>query len=259
LALWSVLQSFVIAFGRANYGEDVPASRYTEIFSVLIIASLFATVLLGEMWQNERFPKWNGLVLPFVFAGVIFFGICQMSQIVVDNLLVPTRLMNLVAEERVATFMATGNEADFFERPTVPPNPQGALIVLRDVKLQTILPVTCLPPAVARSADPLTSASQFLLRHSMAILSCGLILFTGLCGLGLARGSMDLTLKNPAAILALLAGVVAIVFVWSKHSVTRESVEYELQQQLAANFKAANNFSRAAIHERKAGELKPSK
>jgi hypothetical protein len=77
----------------------------------------------------------------------------------------------LVAEERVAAFMAPGKETDFFERPTVRPNPQGAMIVLRDVRLQTILPVTCLPPAVAPSADPLTSVSQCLLRHSIVILS----------------------------------------------------------------------------------------
>jgi hypothetical protein len=259
LALWSVLQSIVIAFGRANYGEGFPASRYMEVFSVWVVASLFATVLLGELWQNDRFPKWSGLVLPLAFAGVIFFGLCQMSQIVTDKLLVSTRLMNLVAEERVAKFMATGNEGDFFERPTVRPNPQGALIVLRDPKLQTILPVACLPPTAAPAAGRLTSASQLMLRHSIAILSCGLILFTGLCGLGLARENMDLTMRNPAGIFALVAGVAALGFVWTQHSLTRDSVECALQKQLAADLKAAKNFSRAAIHEHKAEELKPVK
>ena len=259
LALWSALQSVVIAFGRANYGEDVPASRYMDVFSVLVIASLFATVLLGESWQRDRFPNWNAMLLPLIFAGVIFFGLGRISQIVVDNLLVPTRQMNLVAEERVATFMTTGDERDFFENPTLRPNPKAALSVLQDAKLQTILPVACFPPAASPAIGWLTAASQWLLRHSIAIFSCGLILFAGLCGCGLARGTMDLNVKNPAGILALLAGLAALGFVWEKRALQRASIEYGMQQQLAADFKSAGNFKRAAIHEHKAEELKPVK
>ncbi len=181
-----------------------------------------------------------------------------MSQIVVDNLLVSTRQMNLVAEERVAKFMTTGDERDFFESPTVCSNPETALSVLSDAKLQTVLPIACLPPAAAHANGRLTPASQFLLRHSIAILSCGLILFTGLCGFGLALGNMDLTVRNPVVILALLAGLVALGFVWSQHSLTRDSVEYALQKQLAADFRADGNFGRAAIHKQKAEQLKPA-
>jgi hypothetical protein len=257
LALWSVLQSVVIAFGRANYGDIIPASRYMEVFSVLVIASLFATVLLGELWQHDLFPNCHEMLLPLIFAGVIFFGLCQISQIVVENLLLPTRQMNLVAEERVATFMTTGDERDFFESPTVRPNPKTALSVLRDAKLQPILPVACLPPASSPATGRLTAASQWLLRHSIAILSCGLILFVGLCGCGLARGTMGLTVRNPAGILTLLAGLAALGFVWEKHSLRRETVEYGMQQQLAGYFKSTNNLKRAATHEHRAEELKP--
>ena len=182
-----------------------------------------------------------------------------MSQIVVDNLLVPTRQMNLVAEERVTTFMTTGDERDFFESPTVRPNPKTALSVLQDAKLQTILPVACLPPSASAANGRLTTVSQWLLRHSIVILSCGLILFVGLCGCGLARGTMGLNVKNPAGILALLTGLAALGFVWEKRSLRRESVEYLMQQQLAADFKSAGNFNRAAIHARKAEELKSIK
>jgi hypothetical protein len=257
LALWSVLQSIVIAFGRANYGEEVPASRYMDVFGIFVIAGLFATVLLGEIWWRDRFPKWGGMLPPLVFAGVIFFGLGQISQIVVEDLLVPTRLMNLVAEERVATFMVAGDERAFFENPTVRPNPDTALGVLRDAKLQTILPVACLPLAASPAAGRLAPAAQWLLRHSIAILSGGLILLAGLCAGGLARGTMGLSVRNPMAILALLAGLTALGFVWSKHSIHRESVEYGMQQQLAGYFKSANNLKRAATHEHKAEELKP--
>jgi hypothetical protein len=259
LALWSALQSVVIAFGRANYGEDVPASRYMDVFSIFVIASLFATVLLGELWYRDLFPNCNEMLLPLIFAGVIFFGLCRMSQIVVDNLLVPTRQMNLVAEERVTTFMTTGDDRDFFESPTVRPNPETALSVLKNAKLQTILPVACFPPAASPATGWLTTVSQWLLRHSIVILSCGLILFVGLCGCGLARGSTALNVKNPARILALLAGLAALGFVWEKRSLQRESVEYGMQKQLAADFKSVGNFNRAAIHEHKAEALKPIK
>jgi hypothetical protein len=257
LALWSVIQSTVLAFGRANYGEGIPASRYTEVFSVLLMASLFATVLLGEQWHN-RFPKWNGLLLPLVFAGVIFWGLQQMSDIVVDNLLLPTRIMNVVAEERTATFMATGNEKDLLERPTIGPKPEVALEVFRNKDLQPILPVSCIPPG-AGHAGWLTTASAWLLRHAIVMVAGGLILFIGLCGFGLARGTMDLTLKKPEGIVALVAGLAALSFVWSKQSLQRESVEFGIQQQLAADFKSAGSLGRAAYHAQKADELKAVK
>jgi hypothetical protein len=255
LALWSALQSVVIAFGRANYGEDVPASRYMDVFSIFVIASLFATVLLGELWRSKLFPNCSEMLLPLIFAGVIFFGLGRISQVVVDNLLVPTRQMNLVAEERIATFMTTGDERDFFESPTVRPNPKTALSVLQDTKLQTILPVACLPPSSSPATGWLMTASRWLLGHSIAILSCGLILFVGLYGYGSARGSLGLTGKNPVELFVFAGLLVALAFVWSERLSQRESVEYGMQQQLADYFKSTGSLKRAATHEHRAREL----
>jgi hypothetical protein len=256
LALWSVLQSVAVAYGRANYVEVVPASRYMDLFSVLVIASLFATVLLGQMWERGRVPGFNGTWLPLIFAGVMFFGLCRISQTVVEDVLVVTREWNLIAEERVQTFMATGKEQDLFEQPTVQPDPKVTLGVLRDPNLRAILPAACFPPASSPAPGRFTPASQWLLRHSIMILSCGLILFAGLCGLGLARGNTGLMDGNPARILALLACLAALGFVWSQRSLQRQSVERDLQQQLAAYFKSAGKPDRAAIHQHKADELK---
>jgi len=255
LALWSGLQSAALAFGRANYGEGIPASRYMDELNFLVIASLFATVLLLQSWAGSRFPGWAATLLPLVFVGVIFSGLCRISQIVVDNLLAPTRMMNLVAEERVATFMASGDERDLFERPTVRPDPKMTLGVLRNAKLQTILPAACLPPAYPPVTGRLAALSLWLLRNSVAILSSGLVLFAGLCGYGLARGALGLARANPAGIIALLASLAALGFVWSKRSLQRESVEYTLQRELAAHFKSADNLKRATIHEQKADAL----
>jgi hypothetical protein len=254
--LWGVLQSAGLAYGRANYGEVIPASRYMDVLNVFVIASLFTTVLLSQLWIRGQFSKWAVTLLPLVFAGVIFFGLCRISQIVVDNLLIPTRIMNLAVEERIATFMTSGDERDLLEPPTVRPDPQVTLQVLRNAKLQAILPAVCLPPAFPPVTGRFAAVSQWLLRNSMAILSCGLVLFVSLCGYGLARGALGLTRANPAGIAALLAGLAALGFVWSKRSLQRETVEYELQRELAAYFKSVDNFKRAAIHEHKADALK---
>lgn len=254
--LWGGLQSAGLAYGRANYGEVIPASRYMDVLNVFVIASLFTTVLLSQLWIRGQFSKWAVMLLPLVFAGVIFFGLCRISQIVVENLLLPTRMMNLAAEERVETFWATGEPRDFFEPPTVRPSPEVALGVLRNTKLQTIMPAVCLPPGSPQITGRFAAISQWLLRNSRAILSCGLVLFVGLCGCGLARGSMSLSRGNPAGIIVLLAGLAALGFVWSKRSLQRESVEYSLQRKLAAHFKSVDNFKRAAIHEHKTDALK---
>jgi hypothetical protein len=254
--LWGVLQSAGLAYGRANYGEVIPASRYMDVLNVFVIASLFTTVLLSQLWIRGQFSKWAVTLLPLVFAGVIFFGLCRISQIVVENLLLPTRMMDLAAEERVETFWATGEPRDFFEPPTVRPSPEVALGVLRNAKLQTIMPAVCLPPGSPQITGRFAAIAQWLLRNSMAILSSGLVLFAGLCGYGLARGTLGLARANPAGIIALLASLAALGFVWSKRSLQRESVEYTLQRELAAHFKSVDNFKRAAIHEHKADALK---
>jgi hypothetical protein len=259
LALWSLLDSALVAFGRADYGEIIPSSRYTEIFGLLLIASLFATILLGEQWRQSRVLSWTGRLLPLVFAGIIFWGIARMSNLVVDNLLVPTRIMNLIAEERVATFMATGNESALLERPTIRPDPKVAAGVLRDSKLQAILPAACFPAASAPAVGRLATASRWLLRQAVMITAMGLVLFVGLCGFGLVRGTMGLNAGKPEGFLALLAGLTALGFVWSKHSLQRDPVEYAMQQQLADSFQSAGAPDRAAFHAHKADELKPGK
>ena len=117
LGLWGALQSAAIAYGRANYGEGIPASRYMDMLNVFVIASLFAMVLLARFWMRGEISRKFALLLPLFFAAVIFFGLCRNSQMVVEGLLIPTRMMNLIAEERVETFMATGERTRFLNDP----------------------------------------------------------------------------------------------------------------------------------------------
>lgn len=255
LGLWSVLQSAALAYGRGNFGEEIPASRYMDKLNVLIIASLFATVLLPQLWSLGRFSKWAG-ILPLVFAGVIFFGLCRISQIVVDNFLIPTRMMTLEAEERVSTLWTTGGTNAFFQPPTVRPSPEVALGILRNPALQTILPVACLPPGSAPVPGRFDAISWWLLRNSTVVLYCGLGLFVGLLGYGLIRNPLGLALENVPAFAALLTLLAALGFVWSKAPIQREVVERRLQYELADYFKSIGNPERAAIHEKKAEALK---
>jgi len=259
LGLWSGLQSAALAYGRANYGDGIPASRYMDELTFLVIASLFAAVLLVQSWSRGRFPEGIALLMSLAFAAVLFSGLCRISQIVVDNLLAPTRMTTLVAEERTEAFLATGDPRELLERPTVRPDPQLTLRLLRNARLQTILPVECLPAAMPRVTGRLAAVSQALLRHAMTVLFCGLIWFTGLYGYGLVRATLGLARENPAGIAVLLTCLVtclvAFGFFWSKRSVSRESVEYQMHRDLAAYFKSSNNLKRAAIHEHKADEL----
>jgi hypothetical protein len=256
LGLWSVLQSAALAYGRGNYGGAFPVSRYLDILNVFVIASLFASVLLAQFWLRGAFSIKFKLILPLVFFALIFFGLCRISQIVVDNLLIPTRMMNLVAEERVETFMASDNERDLLEPPTIRPSPEVALGVLRNTKLQAILPAVCLPPAGAPVTGRFTAVSQWLLRNSTGMLYCGLGLFIGLIGYALIRSPLGLAWENLSAGIAFLAILAALGFVWSKAPVKRETIERDLDYQLAAHFKSENNLKRAAIYEHKAELLK---
>ncbi len=258
LALWSVLQSVAIAFGRANADLYLPvASRYMDVCNVFVIASLFAAVLLGGVWERERFTVWGGLLIPLIFSGVVFFGLYRISERVVEDVLVVTREWNLIAEERIQTFMATGNQKDLFDPPTIQPDPRKALRLLRDPDLPAILPVACFAPANAPAPGRFSAMSHWLLKSSIAILSSGLILFIGLCGCGLARGAPSFKARMPAGMVALLAGLFALGFVWSNRSLQRQIVEYDLQQQIAAYFNGVHRPDRATIHERKVEELRP--
>jgi hypothetical protein len=140
----------------------------------------------------------------------------------------------------------------------VRPDPQVTLQVLRNVKLQAILPAVCLRPASPPLAGRFAAASQWLLRKSTLILYGGLGLFAGLIGYGLIRDPLGLARENIPAFAALLTLLAALGFVWAKAPVKRETIERTLHHELANYFKSVGNPERAAIHERKAEAMKES-
>jgi hypothetical protein len=213
-------------------------------------------VLLGQHWWRGEYSKRFGLFLALAFFAVVLSGLCHISKIVVENLLMPTRMMTLAAEERVATFLTTGEERDLLEPPTVRPNPKVTLGVLRDAKLQAILPASCLAPTPVPVTGRFTAVSQWLLHHATLILYGGLGGFLFLYGYGLARKPSGLAWENLPALIALLTLLAALGFAWSKEPIRRETIEREIHCRLAAHFNSVNNPTRAAIHEHKAELLK---
>ena len=256
LALWSGLQSAAIAFGRANYGDGFPASRYMDVLNIMVIAGIFAVLLLQRQRVTAGPGKQIAPLLPLIFAGVMIFCVVKISQLVVDQLLVQTRMMNLIAEERVETFMATGDEKELFAAPTVRPDPKVVLAILENKKLRAILPGICQPPGQRPPPYRFMVPTGLLLQYAPWILGAGLLLFTALCGAGLARGSLGLTRENLSGVIVLLVALTALGFVWSRSANTRRTLEFALQRQLAESFQANNNPQRAAIHAAKAETLK---
>ena len=249
LGWWSALQSAAIAYGRANYGDGFPASRYMDVLNIFIIAGIFSIVWLQS--KISRSPGLSGLLplLPLAFAGVMYFQIGTISGLVVDQLLKPTAAMNLVAAERVENFMAAGDEKEFATPPTVRPDPKVIRGILQSPALRPILPAACQPPTAKSVPGLLALTADGFINHAQLILGAGLFLFVGRLGFSAAR-------KELAGLLVLLALLTALGFVWSRSGSTRRSEEYILQSQLAAMFELHHNPQRAAIHAAKAEALK---
>jgi hypothetical protein len=164
-------------------------------------------------------------------------------------------MMNLVAEERVGTFMATGDEHELLERPTVRPDPKVVMDILRDPTLQTIMPAVSLPPASAQVKGRFNGVCDWTMRQAVWILYAGLVLSVVLVGTALIRSPLGLAWENLASFLMLAALLGALGFAWSKSPTHRETVERELQIQLVNYFHSVNMPARAAIHEQKAKAL----
>ncbi|HEV2691528.1 MAG TPA: hypothetical protein VG347_01390 [Verrucomicrobiae bacterium] len=256
MGLWGILQAAALGYGRANYGDGYPTSRYLDILNIAVIAALFAVLLLARFWLRGPFFTRFTLLAPVIFSAVIFCALARISETVVDGLLQPTRTMNLVAEERVERFLSTGNQSELFEKPTVRPEPKVALEVLTNASLQVILPACCLPPATPQVAGRFSFVSNWLLNNATTLLYGGLVLFLALVGRQLVRSPAGLAWENLPAFIALLALLAALGFVWSRSVNTRRTMEYSLQTQLVGYFQANNNPQRAAIHAAKAEALK---
>jgi hypothetical protein len=255
LALWSLIYSAALAYGRANYGEGIPASRYTEVFSLLLITSLYATVRLATHGPRAPLAQWHG-VLPLVFACLLVWGLWKITELTVSSLLTQIRLTNLTAEERVEVYAVSRNEQEFLTPPTVSPNPRMALELLSDPRMQSILPAVCVPPAAVKTSGLLTVVAGWLLARSPALVLLGGAMFAGLCVYGLARRTLGITAQKPEELFVLAALLGTMCLLASQQSWRRDAIDYRLESYLAFNFNFHGMPARAAIHQQKADELK---
>lgn len=248
LGLWGVLQSAALAYGRANYDEP-QASRYQDALSGVALAALFSTVFLAEHFAPRRWPGWAARLLPFAFAGLIFFGVGHVSRQTVDFFLASTRLDNLVEEESVRAFMVT-DDAGFLQDKLVPlPDANLTLTLLRDKKLSAIMPSLCQSAVSNRksSTSRLSADARELGRHAPAILLAGLALFVGLAGIEMFGGREAFVARLPGNVICLLAGSVAIALVWPERQLDVVAVSRDLHRTLGFHFMARGDHQQAAL------------
>ena len=89
LALWSVLQSAALAYGRANYGDNYSNQPLSGRLECFCHRQSFRFGAARAILAARRMFHKIHMFLPLVFSAVIFFGLCRISQIVVDELLLP--------------------------------------------------------------------------------------------------------------------------------------------------------------------------
>jgi hypothetical protein len=119
--------------------------------------------------------------------------------------------------------------------------------VLRNTKLQTILPAVCLPPADAHVTGRFTAVSQWLLRNSTGMLYCGLGLFAGLIGYALIRSPLGLAWENLPAGIAFLAFWPRWALSGQKRRSNAKPSNETWTTSSPRYFKSVNNLKRAAI------------
>src|SRR5207244_9901283 len=100
--------------------------------------------------------------------------------------------------------------------PTVRPDPKVILGILQSKELGPILPAACQPPAARREPGWPARLADGILAHAALILGAGLALFAALGGYGIARNALGLSRENMVGLLALIAIITALGFVWSR-------------------------------------------
>ena len=251
-ALWGVLQSAALAYGRASPGE-YPASRYMDVLNAFALAGLFSLLVLQPELSSAAVATGRDLILPLVFGGLLAWGMGRLAHSIVAEAVVTDRLICLEEAERIETYWSDRDTREFLTPPTVRPDPELALRVLGNTSLQPILPEECLPPDAKPRAGWLSLLSQSLRRHGAGILATGCALWIVLSGYQLARGRVS-RLERLAHLVPLLVAVAGLGYVWQMRSVRRETIEKGMHEELARIFKPRNEPKRSEYHERKARE-----
>ncbi|HEX7652933.1 MAG TPA: hypothetical protein VF607_05470, partial [Verrucomicrobiae bacterium] len=237
LAGWSILQSAALAYGRANYGDGFPVSRYMDVLAWLTLASLAAVWLLQKLYWDRPLAA----LIPWVLMVIVGFQLAYLSSVVVDQLLKPTLTANLLGAERVQAYVTRWDKTDFLTEPTIHPDPKFIAGVLEEKALVPLLPHACLPAGQQPAPGPLDTLAASLYNHALFLLSTGLGLFAGLLLLGPAR-------RDLIALLLLLGCLGASGAVWSQAPQDRATTFIQAETHLVTLCQLAGHPERAAWH-----------
>ena len=246
--LWGLLQSAALAYGRANY-IDAQGSRYLDTLCMVALASVFGMVLLSKRFTPVRFPGWTAWGLPLAFAVVVSFGTWQLSQQTVDLFLASVKVDDLIEEESVRAFAATG-DARWLQDKLVPlPNPALTMAMLRNQELSAIMPPLCRPPDshLNKARGPLSVVARALREQVMGVLLAGLALFICLSLLDAASRRDNFPGRRFAGMVCLLAGLLALLWVWPNRNLDSAGRDCELHRTLGFHFMARRDYQQAAL------------
>ena len=246
--LWGLLQSAALAYGRAHY-VDAQGSRYLDTLCVVAFASLFGLVLLSKRFTLGHFPGWVNYWVPLAFAGLIFFGTCQLSRQTVNFLLMSVRVDDLIAEESVRAFAATDEPRWLQDRLVPLPDPALTIAVLRDPKLSAIMPSICRAPGenAGQSRGWLSAVAQALCGRATTVLIAGLVLFLCLSVVDVFDGGNQAVESKFCGVICLLAGLVVLMRVWPNRNPDPAGLDCDLHRSLGFHFMARGDYKQAAL------------
>jgi hypothetical protein len=246
--LWGLLQSAALAYGRANY-NDPQGSRYLDALCIVSMASVFGLVLLSKRFAPVRFPAWTAWLLPLAFAGLIFFGIWQLSRQTVDFFLASVRVDDLIEEESVRAFAAT-DDACWLQDKLVPlPNPPLTIAMLRDPNLSVIMPPLCRAPGASANTNDgwLSAVTQAVRRRAMGVLLAGLALFICTSVMDATGRQGNFPERRFGGVVCLLTGLLVFVWVWPNRNLDPAGQDRDLHRILAFHFMACGDYKQAAL------------
>ena len=144
-AFWGLLQAAGLAYARTHLGGS---SRYGDTLCVVAIASLASLFILSEKMNFRRVTQPFAKALAVGWVAMLLVGLWQISWgglggKTTETYMEANRMWGLLQEENVRAFVATDDEKFLLGQPSLAVpywNPQWLIDILRDRKMQSVLP-----------------------------------------------------------------------------------------------------------------------
>lgn len=157
---WVILQAAAMAWARGGAGIG-PASRYTDILTLGLIANLCAFLHWFETVDAKTTSRWLAQTFAFIWIGAVFAGVVADSRASLAGPIPAFREMVRRHESLIRQYVMTG-DATLLRGKSYPeiPYPEAAMIIrLLDIPvLRNHLPASLRFPLPSASTSPPTSS-----------------------------------------------------------------------------------------------------